>query len=89
MAPIKEIMQKAVDLVILAERDQFLYGDCLLEIGERSIALIKPKDISYGDIPLLTSEQIQALRDDPFFDHKGLPFEVAIKEMELNLRYQI
>lgn len=42
---INKIIQKAVDLICQADRDEDIYGDSYVEFGERSIKVINPKDV--------------------------------------------
>ena len=43
---IHKIMEKVIDLVYLADRDEMIYGDSFVEFGERCIRVIEPKNIS-------------------------------------------
>ena len=42
---IKKILEKATELIRIAEDDEDLYGDSYLEIGERSIRLLDPAKV--------------------------------------------
>ena len=41
----KKIMEHAVKLCVKAKEDRLIYGNAYVELGERSIKIIDPKDI--------------------------------------------
>lgn len=43
------MLDKTMELFFLSERDEILYGDSFIELGERSIKILEPKDVIFKD----------------------------------------
>ena len=88
----KRILDKAFQLIILADRMKDIYGDCFVEFGERSIEVLDPLNLTIKNGKIIHAKRVSdknlyGIRImESFFP---LTFEQAIKEMELNLQYQL
>jgi hypothetical protein len=44
-----KIIKKAIELYCISEEDEMIYGHSFIEIGERSLSIVKPTDVSLNE----------------------------------------
>ena len=43
-----KIIEKAIELCLISDRDELIYGNSFIEIGERSMKLLDPEKYYFG-----------------------------------------